>query len=125
YNILDTKCTTITQTRYTDFTFIVPWIKHRVDRFCHLIFTFLCPILMDIEGQKRAEHLLFLIIVLAAAISFIWAYGNSDFRAMVYMNGVALLVALLLVIPNWPFFNRHPWQWLPPLDPNTETPKRK
>lgn len=34
--------------------------------------------------------------------------------AMMYVFGGSCLVAALATLPDWPFYNRHPTQWLPP-----------
>lgn len=72
---------------------------------------------MDFEGQKQAELLLYRLLVLFGAIGFVSGYAASSFRLMVLINAGGLALTLLLVVPNWPFFNRNPLKWLPPLNP--------
>ncbi|KXZ52451.1 hypothetical protein GPECTOR_9g495 [Gonium pectorale] len=72
---------------------------------------------MDFVGQKLAENLLMWIVVLFAAVSFVAGYALKDFSLMVKINGVGLALTLACVLPDWPFFNRNPWKWLPPLEP--------
>lgn len=79
---------------------------------------------MDFEGQKLSEQLLMVILVLAAAISFIVGYALKDFQLMVYINGVGLALALIAILPDWPFYNKHPWKWLPPLNCEPKAAKK-
>eukprot|EP00198_Chlamydomonas_reinhardtii_P008546 XP_001697883.1 signal peptidase, 12 kDa subunit [Chlamydomonas reinhardtii] len=80
---------------------------------------------MDFIGQKHAENALMVIILIAAVISFIAGYATKDFLLMVKINGVGLVLALLVSIPDWPFFNRNPWKWLPPLEVDEKAQKKK
>lgn len=72
---------------------------------------------MDFHGQRLAEQLLVRIIVAFAVVSFLVGYATGSFSTMVKLNGVGLAVTSLVVLPPWPFFNKHPLQWLPPLNP--------
>lgn len=72
---------------------------------------------MDYQGQKLAELWISRILIAFAAAGFLAGYVASNFMLMVYINVAGLAVALLAVVPDWPFFNKHPLQWLPPLNP--------
>jgi signal peptidase complex subunit 1 len=72
---------------------------------------------MDFQGQKAAELWISRVLVAFAAVGFLAGYLLSNFLLMVYINVVGLAVTLLLVVPDWPVFNKHPLQWLPPLNP--------
>ncbi|KIZ03674.1 hypothetical protein MNEG_4279 [Monoraphidium neglectum] len=72
---------------------------------------------MDFEGQKLAETLLYRLLIVFAAIGFVVGYAAGSFRLMVLINAAGLAATLLVVVPNWPFFNRNPFNWLPPLNP--------
>lgn len=79
---------------------------------------------MDLVGQKLAEKLMIWIIVLCAGVGFLAGYILSDFKLMALINAVGLTVTLLVVVPDWPFFNKNPLQWLAPLNPpNAPKPK--
>lgn len=80
---------------------------------------------MDFQGQRLAEQLLLGIILVFAAISFVAGYAMKDFSLMVKINGVGLVLALLAVLPDWPFYNKHPLNWLPPLNPPKADTKKK
>ncbi|XP_073006727.1 signal peptidase complex subunit 1 [Typha latifolia] len=69
---------------------------------------------MDWQGQKRAEMLMQILLVVFAIAAFVVGYTIGSFQMMllVYAGGVALTA--LITVPNWPFFNRHPLKWLDP-----------
>ena len=72
---------------------------------------------MDFEGQRIAEWLLLRIIVAFGVLSFLVGFAVKDYQTMVYINGVGLALSCLLVLPDWPFFNRHQLKWLPAMKP--------
>jgi signal peptidase complex subunit 1 len=72
---------------------------------------------MDFEGQRLAEQWLIKLLVLFAAVGFLVGYVTSNFSLMAYINAGGLAITTLLVVPDWPFFRRHPLNWLPPLNP--------
>lgn len=72
---------------------------------------------MDYQGQKLAELLLMRLIIALAAISFIVGYALGDFSLMCYVNAAGLALVCLVVLPDWPFFNRNGVRWLGALKP--------
>ena len=80
---------------------------------------------MDFVGQRLAEQVLMVILLASAATSFVVGYALKDFQLMVKINGVGLLLALACVLPDWPFYNRNPWKWLDPLEPESKDTKKK
>lgn len=79
---------------------------------------------MDFQGQRLAEQLLLWLMVGFAVGSFAIGFVLHDFQLMVKLNGVGLVVTLLTVLPNWPFYNRNPVSWLPPLHPPSAQPDK-
>ena len=69
---------------------------------------------MDWQGQKLAEQLMQILLLIAAVVAFVVGYTTASFRTMmlIYAGGVG--VTTLITVPNWPFFNRHPLKWLEP-----------
>jgi signal peptidase complex subunit 1 len=78
---------------------------------------------MDFIGQKHAEQLVLYIVVFFAFISFLAGFSQGDFMLMVYINFAGLPVALLAVLPDWPWLNKNPVKWLPPLEAPTKEKK--
>lgn len=37
----------------------------------------------------------------------------SSFSLMMAIFGVGCLFSILVAVPNWPFYNRNPLEWLP------------
>lgn len=72
---------------------------------------------MDFEGQKLAETTLVRLLVIFGALGFLIGYLTSSFQLMVFINAAGLAVTLLLVVPDWPIFNKNTLQWLPALNP--------
>lgn len=69
---------------------------------------------MDFEGQRRAEQHLLRALLLFGLVGFVAGYATSSFRLMVYVCAAGLVFSLLLVVPDWSWYNRHPVPWLPP-----------
>ena len=69
---------------------------------------------MDWQGQKLAEEIMQWGVLAAAAIAFLVGYFMSSFQVMLIVYGVLTLVVLLLVVPDWGFFNKNPLEWLDP-----------
>jgi signal peptidase complex subunit 1 len=73
---------------------------------------------MDFQGQKQAEQLIYQLLVAFAAAGFLAGYATGSFDVMVYVNAAGLALTMLAVVPDWPWFNRNPLSWLPPLNPD-------
>ncbi|PWA89925.1 Microsomal signal peptidase 12kDa subunit [Artemisia annua] len=69
---------------------------------------------MDWQGQKVAEQLMQIMLVVFAVAAFITGYVLGSFQLMLYVYAGGVLLTTLITIPNWPFFNRHPLKWLDP-----------
>ncbi|KAK9034037.1 hypothetical protein V6N11_050216 [Hibiscus sabdariffa] len=69
---------------------------------------------MDWQGQKLAEQIMQIMLLVSAVIAFVAGYVLGSFQVMmiVYAGGVTLTA--LITVPNWPFFNHHPLNWLDP-----------
>lgn len=80
---------------------------------------------MDFKGQALAELQIIRILVAFAAIGFLAGYVMRDFRLCVYINAVGLVLTLLLVVPDWPMYNRQALDWLPPLEATDALAKGK
>jgi signal peptidase complex subunit 1 len=72
---------------------------------------------MDFEGQRLAEQWLIKLLIVFATVGFLVGYLTANFALMAYINAAGLAITTLLVVPDWPFFRRHPLNWLPPLNP--------
>ncbi|KAI5679361.1 hypothetical protein M9H77_10311 [Catharanthus roseus] len=69
---------------------------------------------MDWQGQKLAEHLMQIMLVSFAGVSLVTGYILGSFQMMLIVYGGGVVLTSLITLPNWPFFNRHPLNWLDP-----------
>eukprot|EP00249_Psilotum_nudum_P006218 c19553_g1_i1 orf=394-687(-) len=69
---------------------------------------------MDWEGQKLVEQMMQYALMAAAVVAFVVGYVMSSFKITMMTYGGAVLIILLIVLPDWPYFNRHPLHWAEP-----------
>ena len=67
---------------------------------------------MDYKGQQLSEYIYYVLTILFGGIAWVYGYIHEDFGLTVYGWSVGLGLALILCIPDWPFFNRNPVRWL-------------
>ncbi|ESQ48526.1 hypothetical protein EUTSA_v10021836mg [Eutrema salsugineum] len=70
---------------------------------------------MDWQGQKLAEELMQILLLVFGGVAFIAGYATSSFRTMMLIYSGVVLFTTMITVPNWPFFNRHPLKWLDPI----------
>ncbi|THH15418.1 hypothetical protein EW146_g5048 [Bondarzewia mesenterica] len=68
---------------------------------------------IDFEGQKTVEHISRNTLVGLTVVSYVLGLILQSLRVTVGTFGFGLLVILLVTVPPWPMFNKHPVQWLP------------
>ncbi|KAI1431598.1 microsomal signal peptidase 12kDa subunit [Xylaria sp. CBS 124048] len=68
---------------------------------------------IDFEGQKLAELLTTTILSIVGAITFLVGFFLQDIALALRMGLAGTALTFLVVVPPWPFFNRHPVKWLP------------
>ncbi|PWA41779.1 Microsomal signal peptidase 12kDa subunit [Artemisia annua] len=69
---------------------------------------------MDWQGQKVAEQLMQIMLVVFAIGAFLTGYITESYQLMVYIYAAGVVLTTLVTVPNWPFFNLHPLKWLDP-----------
>ncbi|KAK9276980.1 hypothetical protein L1049_006519 [Liquidambar formosana] len=69
---------------------------------------------MDWQGQKLAEQLLQIMLVAIAVVAFATGYFLGSFQMMLLIYAGGVVLTTFITVPNWPFFNRHPLNWLDP-----------
>ncbi|KAH7442756.1 hypothetical protein KP509_03G102800 [Ceratopteris richardii] len=69
---------------------------------------------MDWQGQQLAEQIMQYAILFAASVAFAAGYVLSSFQLMIQIYGALVVIVLLVVVPDWGCFNRHPLEWLDP-----------
>jgi signal peptidase complex subunit 1 len=53
-----------------------------------------------------------LTILLFAIVSFVTGYATSSFRTMMLIYTAGVVIAFVIAVPDWPYFNLHPQRWL-------------
>ncbi|KAF5746451.1 Microsomal signal peptidase 12 kDa subunit (SPC12) [Tripterygium wilfordii] len=67
---------------------------------------------MDWQGQKLSEQLMQIILLTFAVLAFVSGYVTLSFQLMILIYAGGVVLTTLITVPNWPFFNRHPLNWL-------------
>mmetsp|Transcript_17642 Transcript_17642/g.17078 ORF Transcript_17642/g.17078 Transcript_17642/m.17078 type:complete len:84 (+) Transcript_17642:124-375(+) len=80
---------------------------------------------MDYEGQKLSENLFCYIIIAFGAVGWVIGYFHQDFTYVFYLWSVGMVISVVLCVPDWPFFNRHPVQWLDSVPDRRNKGKKK
>ncbi|RYP73070.1 hypothetical protein DL769_004307 [Monosporascus sp. CRB-8-3] len=68
---------------------------------------------IDFEGQKLAEILATVALSAVGVASFIIGFILQDIALALKIGLGGTGLTFLLVVPPWPFFNRHKVDWLP------------
>jgi len=68
---------------------------------------------IDFEGQKTAEFLATALLAIDGTIAFVLGYILQDIKLALFTGLGGTALAFLLVMPPWPFFQKHPIKWLP------------
>ncbi|KAJ5888914.1 Microsomal signal peptidase Spc12 [Penicillium taxi] len=67
---------------------------------------------IDFHGQRLAELLSTILLILSGAISFIIGYIYKDIHLTLWVGLGGTLFTALVVIPPWPLYNQNPERWL-------------
>lgn len=67
---------------------------------------------MDYEGQRLSELFFYWIILAFGGVGWIIGYFRQDFTIVFQCWLVGVVISVVLCVPDWPFYNRHPVKWL-------------
>ncbi|CAB9501031.1 Microsomal signal peptidase 12 kDa subunit (SPC12) [Seminavis robusta] len=67
---------------------------------------------MDYKGQQLAELLFYWIIIAFGAVGWVIGYMHQDFFIVFKFWLVGVSISVVLCVPDWPFYNRNPIEWL-------------
>ena len=70
---------------------------------------------MDFKGQKLAEQICFLLILVSGGVGFFCGFLLQSFRLMMQIYSAGVVVALVATVPDWPWYNRNPLKWRKPV----------
>jgi len=68
---------------------------------------------IDFEGQRFAEFLATGLLVIFGALAFFVGFAKQDIKLALMTGLGGTMFTMALVVPPWPFFNRHSIKWLP------------
>ncbi|KAA8910437.1 microsomal signal peptidase 12 kDa subunit-domain-containing protein [Sphaerosporella brunnea] len=68
---------------------------------------------IDFEGQRLAERLTTVVLILAGLTAWLLGFFMQDLKYTLYAGLGGTVLTILIVVPPWPMYNRHPVSWLP------------
>ncbi|KAF2170901.1 hypothetical protein M409DRAFT_63931 [Zasmidium cellare ATCC 36951] len=68
---------------------------------------------IDFEGQRLAEYITYGLLSVAGAIAFLVGFATQNIYQTLYIGLGGTALTFLIVVPPWPFFNKHPQPFLP------------
>ncbi|KAF8079933.1 hypothetical protein N665_0989s0003 [Sinapis alba] len=69
---------------------------------------------MDWQGQKLVEQLMQILLVISGVVAVVVGYATESFRTMMLIYAGGVVLATMITVPNWPFYNNHHLKWLDP-----------
>ncbi|KAA0184822.1 Signal peptidase complex subunit [Fasciolopsis buskii] len=66
---------------------------------------------MDYEGQKKADRLMNVIVIVAGLIAFPLGYYKQQLSLSVYTLLIGCALAAIITIPPWWCYRKHPLKW--------------
>ncbi|RHZ62425.1 hypothetical protein Glove_340g33 [Diversispora epigaea] len=68
---------------------------------------------IDFEGQRLTEYLLQITLVLFSILGFLVGFLQQNLLITWQIFSIGFIITGILVLPAWPYYNKHPVQWLP------------
>ncbi|VDK69456.1 unnamed protein product [Onchocerca ochengi] len=68
---------------------------------------------IDFVGQRRAERIFQVILILTALIGYGIGYVTQQLSHAIYTLGCGFILSCILIIPPWPYLRRNPIHWQP------------
>ncbi|KAF0979552.1 hypothetical protein FDP41_001416 [Naegleria fowleri] len=66
---------------------------------------------IDYRGQALAETIYRYTLFTSAIVGFIVGFYFQKFSFGFYIFAIGTLLALILTVPSWPFYRKHPVVW--------------
>ncbi|KAI8967249.1 microsomal signal peptidase-like protein 12 kDa subunit [Mycotypha africana] len=63
---------------------------------------------IDFEGQKLAEQLTYILLIVTSFASFVTGYLMASMQLSLYIFLAGCILTSLVVLPPWPMYNKHP-----------------
>ena len=68
---------------------------------------------IDFRGQSLADFLTTFLLVASGIIAVIVGFSAQDIYKTLYVGLSGTVLTFILVVPQWPFYNKKPEPWLP------------
>ncbi|KAM0719025.1 hypothetical protein Q7P37_004930 [Cladosporium fusiforme] len=68
---------------------------------------------IDFRGQSLADFLTTFLLVASSIIAVLVGFTAQDIYKTLYIGLSGTALTFLLVVPQWPYFNKKPEPWLP------------
>jgi len=68
---------------------------------------------IDFRGQSLADFLNTFLLIASGVIALIVGFTAQDIYKTLYVGLSGTVLTFILVVPQWPFYNRKPEPWLP------------
>jgi signal peptidase complex subunit 1 len=78
---------------------------------------------MDYRGQQFSEYLYYFLTIFFGAVAWVVGYLYNDFQMTVNGWAIGLTLAIVLCIPDWPMYNKHPVKWATKHSPGKDKKK--
>ncbi|EFJ25251.1 hypothetical protein SELMODRAFT_99869 [Selaginella moellendorffii] len=69
---------------------------------------------MDWKDPRLTEQILQYTLISSALIAIAAGYLTASLKTMFLVYGGCVFVTLLVIVPDWPYFCRHPREWMTP-----------
>ncbi|KAJ5736573.1 uncharacterized protein N7483_001698 [Penicillium malachiteum] len=66
---------------------------------------------IDFHGQRLAELLSTVLLVISGIVSFLVGYIYKDIYLTLWVGLGGTVFTALVVVPPWPFYNQNPEKW--------------
>mmetsp|Transcript_64475 Transcript_64475/g.203638 ORF Transcript_64475/g.203638 Transcript_64475/m.203638 type:complete len:86 (-) Transcript_64475:58-315(-) len=80
---------------------------------------------MDFKGQMLSEQLCMYTIILFGIIGFLAGYIMASFKITMIIYTAGVILAFVISVPDWRYFNQNPLDWLPSEEEAAVVPAKK
>jgi len=67
---------------------------------------------IDFHGQRLTENLATVLLSITSILALIVGFVRQDIYLILWIGLAGTLLTMLVVVPPWPAFNKHPEPWL-------------
>lgn len=76
---------------------------------------------IDFDGQRLADQITYILLIVTGVASFIAGYALQSLETLLIIFAGGLALTLLVVVPPWPMYNKHPQPWIVQEDDKKDT----